>query len=63
MTAESDKIADYVDAAAALLGIPVAPEWRAGVASHLAIILGNAELVLEAAQAAAEEPAPLFEVE
>ena len=61
MDAKTEDLAAYTDAAAALLGIPVAPEWRAGVASHLAIILANAELVAEHEGASTSEPAPVFE--
>ena len=61
MDAKPRDIAAYVDAAAALIGIPVAPEWRAGVADHLAIILANAELVAGHDASSTAEPAPVFE--
>ena len=55
-------VADYVDGAAAVVGITIAPEWRAGVAMHLEIILTNAELIAEAECSLTTEPAPVFEV-
>ena len=63
MDAKGTELGVYVDAAAALIGIVVAPEWRAGVSYHLGIILANAELVAEAACAAESEPAPVYRLE
>ena len=63
MPTESKDIEAFVDAAAVLVGIPIEPEWRAGVASHLAIIMANAELVAEADCTAATEPAPVYKVD
>ena len=46
MAAMQDDFEAFVHSAAALVGIPVAAEWRQGVAAHLAIIMANAELVV-----------------
>lgn len=61
MNANNEQVASYVDAAGTLLGVAILPEWRAGVAAHLAIILASAEFVAEFECTAATEPAPLFE--
>ena len=36
----------YLDSAATLQGLRIAPEWRPEVRAHLAILLRNAERVL-----------------
>ena len=63
MPTDRKAIETFVDIAAVLVGIPMQPEWRAGVASHLAIIMANAELVAEADCSATIEPAPVYLVE
>ena len=63
MPTQSKDIEAFVDTAAVLVGIQIEPEWRAGVASHLAIIMANAELVAEADCAATTEPAPVYKVD
>ena len=62
MAETNDGIDDYVDACAKLLGLPIAPEWRAGVEEHLAIILRNADLVAQLDLPDEIDPAPTFEV-
>jgi hypothetical protein len=56
-TAELDAM---VDAAAAVLGLRVAPEWRAAIRAHLAISLGHAHAVADFVLPDEIEPAPVF---
>ena len=50
----------YIDAAAALSGLVIAPEWRAAVRANLALCLRMAALVEAAPLDDAAEPAPVF---
>lgn len=50
----------YVDAASRLVGLPIRPEHRDEVISALAMIMAQAELVLEFPLPATIEPAPRF---
>jgi len=50
----------YLDAAATLLGLRIAPEWRPEVRAHLAILLGNVERVLAFDLPDEAEPAEVF---
>jgi hypothetical protein len=50
----------YIDAAAALSGLVIAPAWRAAVRANLALCLRMAALVEAAPLADAAEPAPVF---
>ena len=50
----------YVDAAAALIGLPIDPEHRPGVVLNLARIAQMAALVLEYPLPDEAEPAPVF---
>ncbi len=50
-----------ITARAALLGIPIEPEWRAAIQLHLDITLGHAAHVGEFALPDAAEPAPVFQ--
>ena len=56
----SDDIDAWLDANAALLGIPVAPEWRDAVRQHLRITRDIAQLVLEFPLPDEADPAPIF---
>ena len=49
-----------IDAACAVLGIPLVPAYRAGVRLHLAISLDHARAVAAFALPDAAEPAPVF---
>jgi hypothetical protein len=49
-----------IDSLTAILGIPVAPEWRAGIRSHLEMSLRLADIVGEFALPDEAEPAPTF---
>jgi 1-carboxybiuret hydrolase subunit AtzG-like protein len=53
--------AAYVDAAAAALGLPLAPAHRPGVIANMERIAGLALLVMELPLDEATEPAPVFE--
>lgn len=50
----------YVDAAAALIGLPIDPEHRPGVVLNLERIAQMAALVLEYPLPDEAEPAPVF---
>jgi hypothetical protein len=50
----------YVDAAAALIGLPIAPEHRSGVVLNLERIAQMAALVMEFPLPDEAEPAPVF---
>lgn len=51
----------WIEAGAALLGIPVDPAWRADILLHLRISLGHAGNVLQFPLPDEAEPAPVFE--
>lgn len=50
----------YVDAAAALIGLPIPPEYRDGVQSYFGLAAKLAELVMAMPLANEDEPAALF---
>lgn len=50
----------YLDAALALQGLPVLPEWRAAVLAHFEAIAKAAELVLAVPLDEEVEAAPIF---
>ena len=50
----------WLDANAALLGIPVAPEWRDSVLLHLRITREHAQRVMEFTLPDDDDPAPVF---
>jgi len=54
------EIAAYVEAAAAALALPIAPEHRPGVLHYFALAASLAELVNAHALGTADEPAPAF---
>jgi hypothetical protein len=60
-TTEPDALDAYLDAAAAVLGIAIEPEWRPGVRFHLATTLALADLVVAFPLDDEAEPAPVFE--
>jgi len=57
---EEPELDGMIDAVSVLLGIDVAPEWRAAVRQHLAISLGHARTVAAFALPDEAEPAPVF---
>ncbi len=56
----SDQIEAYVDAAAAALNLPLAPEHRPGVLMYFELAASLAELVMAQPLRAEDEPAPVF---
>ncbi|MFC3694097.1 DUF4089 domain-containing protein [Chenggangzhangella methanolivorans] len=50
----------HLDAAAALLGLRVAPQWRASVLAHLGVTVTAARLVDAFPLEDEMEPAPIF---
>lgn len=54
------ELAAYVDAAAAALQLPIAPEHRPGVLHYFALAASLAELVNAHPLGTADEPAPAF---
>jgi len=51
----------YIDSTAALLGLPIPPEYRDGVLRYFGIAAGMAALVMAHPLTPADEPAPVFE--
>jgi hypothetical protein len=51
---------DYLDAAAALLGLPISPEHRPGVLLNLDRLATMARLLEDAPLGREDEPAPVF---
>ncbi len=50
----------YLDAALALQGLPIAPDWRAGVLAHFEAIAKAAALVLAVPLDDEVEAAPIY---
>lgn len=50
----------FIDAAAAVLGLAIAPQWRAAVRGNLAVSLRMAALVADFELPDEAEPAPVF---
>ena len=57
---QPSEIESYVDAAAAALGLPLAPEHRPGVLVYFAVAAGMAELVMAQTLRPDDDPAPQF---
>jgi hypothetical protein len=57
---DHDDVDAWLDANAALLGIPVAPEWSDSVRLHLRITRDHALRVMEFALSDDADPAPVF---
>jgi hypothetical protein len=57
---DAKHLEDHVDAAAALIGLPIAPEHRAGVVRYLGIAAGMAEIVMAQPMHIADETAEVF---
>ena len=57
---DAKQIGLHVDAAAALIGLPIGPEYRAGVLRYFGIAAGMAELVMQQPLGIEDEPAPVF---
>ncbi len=56
----SDDLDRLIDAGTALLGVPIAPEWRVSIRLHLAISLRHAAAVGGFDLPDEAEPAPVF---
>ena len=61
MDTSDEAIERYVAAALPLLGVAIAPEWRATVHANLAAILRAAAFAAELPLDDESEPAPVFE--
>jgi hypothetical protein len=59
MTTDADLDA-FIDASSAVLGLTIAPEWRAAVRANLAITFRLGSLVEEFELPDEAEPAPVF---
>lgn len=57
---QREEIEAYVDAAAAALALPLAPEHRPGVLMYFELAAGFAALVMAQALHNEDEPAPVF---
>lgn len=55
------EVGAYVDAAAELVALPIAPEHRPGVVQFMGVVLSAAALVMEFPLPEDEESAPVFE--
>ena len=55
------EIGAYVDAAAKLIALPIAPQHRPGVIQFMGVVLSAAALVMEFPLPGDEESAPVFE--
>ena len=60
MVSDPDTLDALIDASLHVLGIPIAPEWRPGIRTHLEISLGHAGSVASFALPDEAEPAPVF---
>ena len=61
-TMRDEDLDAYADAGTRLLGIPVAPEWRAAIRANLQVSLALGALVAAAHLPDEAEPAPVFAV-
>jgi Protein of unknown function (DUF4089) len=57
---DAEMIERHVDATAALIGLPIAPEHHAGVLRYFGIAAGLAGLVMSHPLAVQDEPAEVF---
>jgi hypothetical protein len=61
MTKKPDPLDTYIDSAAALLGLPLEPEWKPAVRANLDVTLKLAFLVAEKELPDDAEPAPVYQ--
>jgi 1-carboxybiuret hydrolase subunit AtzG-like protein len=61
MTKKPDPLDAYIDSAAALLGLPLEPEWKPAVRANLEVTLKLAALVGEKELPDDAEPAPVYQ--
>ncbi len=57
---DTKHLEDYVDAAAAIIGLPIAPGHRAGVIHYLGIAAAMADTVMRQPLDLDDEPAEVF---
>jgi hypothetical protein len=57
---DANELDALIDASAALLGIAIAPDWRASIRQHLSISLGHAHAVMDFPLSDEADPAPVF---
>ena len=60
MTAPSDPLDSFIDAAARALGLPLEEAWKPAVKANLEVTLGHAARVAEFELPDEAEPAPVF---
>lgn len=58
---KDDPLDKLIDASAAALALPVAPEWKPAIRGNLEVTLRLAHLVAELELPDEAEPAPVFE--
>jgi 1-carboxybiuret hydrolase subunit AtzG-like protein len=58
---QEETIDTLIDASAAALGLPIEPEWRAGIKANLQVSLRLGALVADFELPDEAEPAPVFE--
>jgi hypothetical protein len=57
---DPDQLADFINAAARVLDLPIEPAWKAAVEGHLAVTLRLAASVAQFPLPDETEPAPVF---
>jgi hypothetical protein len=58
---KDDQLDALIDASAAALALPIAPEWKPAIRANLAVTLRLAAMVAEFPLPDEAEPAPVFE--
>ena len=61
MSQKPDPLDAYIDSAAALLGLPLEPEWKGAVRASLDVTLKHAALVAEKELPDDAEPAAIYQ--
>ena len=61
MTRKSNPLDAYIDSAAALLALPIEPDWKPAVRANLEVTLKLAALVGEKELPDDAEPAPVYQ--
>lgn len=59
--AEADPLEGFIETAATILDLPLAPEWKPAIRSNLKVILDHGERVSAFTLPDDAEPAPTFE--
>jgi len=58
---QEEHLDNLIDATAAVLGLPIEPEWKPGIMANLRFTLRVAAMVAEFELPDEAEPAPVFE--